>query len=145
MFLSLKDLQQLSLGLPVAKVDFFFETAQLLRPVNTMTEHHTSVSKGTLSSPVGFKLLNRLCPLLCCSVIYPPRVYSEPWGPRQPSTTQCLSAVLCLSAERTCRRDSIISSQHKQGTEAQGSLPEVAQAVGEEGIKLVFLRLELGQ
>lgn len=48
MFLSLKDLQQLSLGLPVAKVDFFFETAQLLRPVNTMTEHHTSVSKGTL-------------------------------------------------------------------------------------------------
>lgn len=74
-----------------------------------------------------------------------PEFILSPGAPDNPLQLRGLSAVLCLSAEHTWRQDSIISSQHKQGTEAQGSLPEVAQAVDEEGIKPVFLRLDLGQ
>lgn len=55
-----------------------------------------------------------------------------------------LSAVLCLSTECSWRQDSIISWQHKQGTEAQQSLPEVVWTAGEEGFRLVFLTLDLG-
>lgn len=66
-----------------------------------------------------------------------------PGDPDSPLLPRGLSALLCLSAQYPWRQDSIIFSGYKQGAEAQGSLPEVAQTTGKEGIRLGFLRLEL--
>lgn len=73
-----------------------------------------------------------------------PELVPSPKAAESHLLLRALSAVLCLSTECSWRQDSIISWQHKQGIEAQQSLPEVVWVAGEEGFRLAFLTLDLG-